>query len=288
MMLRWISLVPPMIELARVASRPRAQRPPSTAPASSAREQRAGPEHGDRGLVEPLAHARPRTASRCSTPRRSPRRARAGRACARCAAGRSRRRSTTARAAGARAGRRASPRARARLASAARSRPRWSTCSFQTNDAPRSLASVVFATRQPSFSGPMRFSTGTSTSSRKTSLNSLLAGHLAQRPHVDARRVHRDREHRDALVRRARRDRCARARCPCRRTSRTTTTPSARSRGTTPPRFSARVERLARSLPGAGLAEQLAPDVVGAEDPRHPPGALLLGAVRHQRRARRA
>src|SRR6266536_3011745 len=47
------------------------------------------------------------------------------------------------------------------------------TCSFHTNDAPRSLASVVLATRQPSFSGPKRFSTGTSTASRKTSLNSL-------------------------------------------------------------------------------------------------------------------
>ena len=33
-----------------------------------------------------------------------------------------------------------------------------------------------------------------------------------------------------------------------------------------------------------GLAEQLAPDVVAGEDPRHPAPALLLGAVRHQRR----
>ena len=48
-----------------------------------------------------------------------------------------------------------------------------STCSFQMNVVPRSLANVVLATRQPSCSGPMRFSTGTSTSSRKTSLNSL-------------------------------------------------------------------------------------------------------------------
>ncbi len=31
----------------------------------------------------------------------------------------------------------------------------------------------MFATRQPSFSGPMTLPTGTSTSSRKTSLNSL-------------------------------------------------------------------------------------------------------------------
>ena len=36
--------------------------------------------------------------------------------------------------------------------------------------------------------------------------------------------------------------------------------------------------------PGVRLAEQLAPDVVAGEDPRHPPPALRLGAVRHQRR----
>ena len=35
------------------------------------------------------------------------------------------------------------------------------------------MASVVLAMRQPSFSGPIRLSTGTSTPSRKTSLNSL-------------------------------------------------------------------------------------------------------------------
>ena len=66
------------------------------------------------------------------------------------------------------------PPARARTPSHRRSiATSCSTCSFQTNVAPRSLASVVFATRQPSCSGPMRCSTGTSTSSRKTSLNSL-------------------------------------------------------------------------------------------------------------------
>ena len=36
--------------------------------------------------------------------------------------------------------------------------------------------------------------------------------------------------------------------------------------------------------PRVGLAEQLAPHVVAGEDPRHPSPALLLGAVRHQRR----
>ena len=41
------------------------------------------------------------------------------------------------------------------------------------NAVPRSKRSVTFVTRQPSFSAPTRFSTGTRTSSRKTSLNSL-------------------------------------------------------------------------------------------------------------------
>ena len=59
MMLRWISLVPPMIELARDASSPSAHRPSSTACVVVGHEQRVGPEHRDRGLVEPLAHARP-------------------------------------------------------------------------------------------------------------------------------------------------------------------------------------------------------------------------------------
>ena len=46
-----------------------------------------------------------------------------------------------------------------------------------------------------------------------------------------------------------------------------------------------RARREAREVAArARLAEQLAPDVVGAEDPRHPPRALLLGSVRHQRR----
>ena len=38
---------------------------------------------------------------------------------------------------------------------------------------------------------------------------------------------------------------------------------------------------------GVGLAEQLAPDLVGGEDRRQPALLLLVGAVREQRRARR-
>ena len=152
------------------------------------------------------------------------------------------------------------------------------------NDAPRSLASVVLATRQPSCSGPMRFSTGTVDVVEEDLVELVLAGHLAQRTHVDALGVHRDREHRDPLVRRRAAGRCAPARCPCRRRSRTTTTPSDRSRGTRRRASRARVERLARSLPAPGSLNNWhqtssAPRIRGIHR-----GALLLGAVRHQRR----
>ena len=42
MMLRWISLVPPMIELARDASNPSAHRPSSTVPSSSGMSSASG------------------------------------------------------------------------------------------------------------------------------------------------------------------------------------------------------------------------------------------------------
>ena len=53
----------------------------------------------------------------------------------------------------------------------------------------------------------------------------------------------------------------------------------------TPPRFSARVRERREVAARVGLAEQLAPHVVARQHPRHPPPALVLGAVRHQRRA---
>ena len=251
MMLRWISLVPPMIELARVVSRPRAQRPRRRAVVVGV-EQRAGPSTSTAVSYEPLARRRPRTASRCSTPRRSPRRVRAGRACARCAAGRSRRRSTTARAAGARAGRRAA--ALPRTPSIRRS-----IASFEQHlllpDERRAALVGERRVRDP----PALVLGADEVLDRHLDVveehlvELVLAGHLAQRAHVDARRVHRDREHRDALVRAARRGRCARARCPCRRTSRTTTTPSGPvTRYDAAALLGARVESAARSLPAPG------------------------------------
>jgi hypothetical protein len=49
----------------------------------------------------------------------------------------------------------------------------WSFMMSLVNAVPRSNESVTFVTRQPSFSLPTRHSTGTRTSSRNTSLNSV-------------------------------------------------------------------------------------------------------------------
>ncbi len=159
-----------------------------------------------------------------------------------------------------------------------------STCSFQTNVAPRSLASVVLATRHPSCSRADEVLDRDLDVVEEDLVELALPGDLAQRSDLHALGVHRDREHRDALVRR---------RVGVGPHERDAPVGEARVRrphllpghdGTTSPCCSARVERLGEIAPGVGLAEQLAPDVVAGEDPRHPSQALLLGAVRHQRR----
>ena len=64
----------------------------------------------------------------------------------------------------------------------------------------RSFISVVSATAQPPLTSPRRWSSGTRTSLKKTSLNDGAAGHLAQRPHLDAGRLHVDDEAGEAAV----------------------------------------------------------------------------------------
>ena len=59
MMLCWISLVPPMIDVARDVSNPSAHRPSSIASLSPGISRASGPRRVDRRVVEPLAHARP-------------------------------------------------------------------------------------------------------------------------------------------------------------------------------------------------------------------------------------
>ena len=94
------------------------------------------------------------------------------------------------------------------------SRPKWRTISmrrvtFAEAEPPpappapidaRSFISVVSATVQPWFTSPRRWSSGTRTSVKNTSLNDGAAGHLAQRPDLDAGRVHVDDEAGEALV----------------------------------------------------------------------------------------
>ena len=152
------------------------------------------------------------------------------------------------------------------------------------NEAPRSLASVVLATRQPACSGPMRFSTGTATSSRNTSLNSRSPVIWRSGRTSTPARVHRDRQHRDSLVRRGARigSHQRDAQVGEGRIRR----PHLLTRHPIDAAALLGARRQARQVaPRARLAEQLAPHVVAGKDPRHPPRALVVGAVRHQRRA---
>ena len=64
----------------------------------------------------------------------------------------------------------------------------------------RSFASVVLATAQPPLRSPMIASSGTRASVEEHLVEHGVAGHLAQRPHLDAGLVHVDREPGDALV----------------------------------------------------------------------------------------
>ena len=110
-----------------------------------------------------------------------------------------------------------------------------------------------------------------------------LARDLTQRADLHALRRHRDREHGDALVR-------GRVRVGAHQRDR----PVGERRVRRPHLLPGHDVDPAPSLgagresgevaPGVGLAEQLAPDVVAGEDPRHPPQPLLLGAVNHEGR----
>ena len=284
MMLRWISLVPPMIELARDVQQP--ERPPSAVDGvvvvghRAARRARAPRSRSRRAA----GSCPPRTASRCSTRRRSPRRARGARACARCAGGRSRRRSTTARAAAARAGRRAG------RGAAHASVELVHRQLVQHLLLPHERRAALVGERR--VRDPPALVLGADEVLdrhldvvEEDLVELALAGDLAQRADLDARRrPSGSRASRCPGALRRVRVGAHQRDGPVRRTSRTTTTPSGRSRRTTPPRFSARVVRPARSLPASGSLNSWHQTSSPREDPRHPPPALLLGAVRHQRR----
>ena len=65
--------------------------------------------------------------------------------------------------------------------------------------ASRSFISVVSDTFQPSPTLPSRWASGTRTSVKNTSLKLRGAGHLLDRPHLDARRFHVEKEEGQAL-----------------------------------------------------------------------------------------
>src|SRR5262245_17498488 len=171
MMLRWISLVPPWIELARDASIWWIHRPWSTACSSSGPSSASGPSTATAVSANRWLMPAQNSFTRLdSAPTSSPRSSRVSvrSLCRRkismsiqTLASRCRTRGSAVRS------------RRVHDLDSTSNATSWSTCSFQMNDAPRSLASVVFATRQPSCSAPIRFPAGTSTSSRNTSLNSL-------------------------------------------------------------------------------------------------------------------
>ena len=137
---------------------------------SAARPSSRMPSLGDAlvqlGVEELHRRGADRRGRRCPAPRRST-------ASASPRARRARRPGGRAR--GAARGPRRPPRRRAWSASQATTRPRrnsWRLYISLANAVPRSKRSVTLVTRQPSFSAPTRFSTGTRTSSRNTSLNS--------------------------------------------------------------------------------------------------------------------
>ena len=128
-------------------------------------------------------------------------------------------------------------------------------------------------TRQPSFSSPTRLATGTRTSLRNSSANSSVPGDGAQRPDLDAGRVHGHDEPRDAavaLVARAheqlaevRHDGVGR---PDLRAGDDVVVAVAHGPGA----------QRGQVAPRVGLAEALAPHLLAAQDGREV--ALLLGA----------
>ena len=229
MMLRWISLVPPMIELARDASRPSTHRPPSTAAASSGASSPSDPAPRPRSR-RAAGSCRPRRASRGSIRHRSPRRARGGPACAGCAAGRSRARSTTGRAAGAATGSAVAPRD-AHVCSR-----RSMATSAQHLLLPDERGAALVGQRRvrhpPALVlGPDAVLDRNLDVVEEDLVELALPGDLAQRSDLHARPPSSGSRASRSPGAAARRDRCAPARWPSWRSARTTTTPSDRSRG---------------------------------------------------------
>ena len=193
-------------------------------------------------------------------------------------------------------------RSRDRRAAGGRADPRWpggrcacacargaagcrtaAACAWSTPSMLRSWNSVAFATVQPSFSSPTRFSRGTLHVLEEDLVEAGVAGHLHERAHGDAGRLHVDQDVRDAAVLRRLGIGAHQAEHPV---------GVLRARG--PDLLAVDDELVADELgagaqrrqvgAGARLGVALAPDLVGGEDLRQVAPPLLLGAVRDQRR----
>ena len=150
---------------------------------------------------------------------------------------------------------------------------------------PRSKLKVTWVTRQPSFSRPTSPLAGTRTSSRNSSANSGRAFDRGQRPDLDPREVHRHDEPADPSALRG---------VGIGAHQQLAEVGDGRARR---PDLLAgdhvlvAVEHRARAQAGEiatrlGLGEPLAPDLVAAEDGGQMGGALRVGSLHDERRAR--
>ena len=227
---------------------------------------------------------RPRTASRGSTPRRSPRRGRAARGCARCAGGTARRRSTRRRGAGARPGRRSSPRARHARDEL---RDRELVQHLLAPDERRAALVGERGVRDPpalvlradQVVGRDRDVVEEHLVELVLTRSSAAAGGRRRPARPSGSRASR------CPGAAARRGRCAPARSPrSAKVAYDDHTFCPVTRYSSPRRVGAGRQSDARSLPAPGSLNSWHHTSSPDEDPRHPPRPLLVGAVRHQRR----
>ena len=176
-------------------------------------------------------------------------------------------------------------RRRRRTSGARSSQRRIESTSSLTNAVPRSYFSVTFVTRQPSFSAPTRFATGTRTSVRNTSANSDEPSTVfSGRTSMPGRSIGRISHEMPAVLRRVGigaheeladvGDLAERA-------------PDllAVEHVVVAVAIGARAQRREVGT-GARLGEALAPHLVAAQDPRQVRGLLRVGALFDERRAR--
>ena len=192
MMVRWIWLVPPAMRPAGAASTPSASGPSSRLRAPGD----VGSSHGD--VVEELGDRRASSASRPRTPRDpagDPGRWRRGPRHEGARPMRSTLRPTL-------------PRPSTAASSPAIAASRRSREITEAPMCPRSFVSTAMPTPHPPWSGPSRSVAGHGDVGEEHLVELGVAGHLAQRPHLDAGSAHVEQEERDAPVASAPPGRC--------------------------------------------------------------------------------